>query len=153
MLSHSRHSLWTPGSTVPRVGRRAAAGLIVAALFAAGCGDGPDPSASQLPTRADYAATTSQQLTAPAPNGRAGELRDWIYEVVTEIPPGTYVTTVPADHPHPCYWARLRSFGQPRSVIDEGNPEPSETVRVTVLVTDRGFKVSNGCTWTPSFPL
>lgn len=124
--------------------------LIVAAILAAtltGCGsDEPPPPVDPSPTTpaADQPTTVPPVATAPAtPTG----LRDSIYVVGQDIPPGTYVTTVPADGP--CYWARLRSFGEPDSIIDEGNPDPGEVARVTVLATDRGFKVANGCTWQP----
>ncbi|SCL43138.1 hypothetical protein GA0074692_6780 [Micromonospora pallida] len=136
--------------------RHAAAALIaVAVLAAAGCGsDDQDPLADPSPTTAivDQTPVDPVPTTEPPLAGPDAALRDRIYEVGTEIQAGVYSTTVPADHGHPCYWARLRSFGEPDSIIAEGNPTPGETARVTVKSTDRGFKVSNGCEWTRSDP-
>jgi hypothetical protein len=88
----------------------------------------------------------ARQVTmTPAPSSEPPGLTDGIYEVGTEIQPGTYSTIVDAGHA--CYWARLRSFGMPDSVIADHNPEPGERARVVVSRSDRGFKVSNGCTW------
>lgn len=92
---------------------------------------------------ADEQPTTVPATSAPAPRL---ELGDGIYEVGREIQAGTYST---AAGDRPCYWARLRSFGQADSIIDEDNLEPGETQRVRVEPSDRGFKVSNGCTWHP----
>lgn len=125
---------------------------VLLALVAAGCGSSDrgtaDPSPITSPTDQPAAGgpATGAPPAGPAVPPPTG-LRDWIYRVPTEIPPGTYVTTVPTDHGHPCYWARLRSFGQPDSVIDEGNPDPGDAAWVVVQPTDVGFKVSNGCTW------
>lgn len=148
MMSPSRHPQWTRAATVPRVRRTPAAVIIAALLATAGCSGGDsDPAADPSPTAsaADQPATNPPVATAPA---TPTALKDRIYTVGQEIPAGTYVTTVPDSGP--CYWARLRSFGLPDSIIDEGNPEPGEVVRVTVLATDRGFKVANGCTWEPA---
>ncbi|XTZ16426.1 hypothetical protein ACQSSU_03215 [Micromonospora echinospora] len=143
---------------------RAAAAVMTAvlAVAAAGCGNDdqadPDPAGTQsadgqgCPDWPVCPTTPASSPTGPAVAAPA-ELRDWIYVVGLDVPAGTYVTTVPARHPHPCYWARLRSFGKPDSVVDEGNPTPGEAARVTVLPGDRGFKVSNGCTWTAAAPL
>jgi hypothetical protein len=123
---------------------------VILAAALAGCGGGDqDPSGGPSPTAAvvDQEPAVPQVTTAPPLAGPDKGLRDWIYVVGKDIRPGTYATSVPADHGHPCYWARLRSFGEPDSIIDEGNPAPGETARVTVLPTDKGFKVSNGCVW------
>jgi hypothetical protein len=130
-----------------------AAAILVTAL--AGCGsDDQDPSTDPSPTAVvdQTPAAAPQVTTAPPLAGPDKGLRDWIYVVGQDIRPGTYVTTVPADHGHPCYWARLRSFGEANAIIDEGNPEPGERVEVIVKVTDKGFKVSNGCVWRPGTP-
>ncbi|MEH1013036.1 hypothetical protein V6U90_07985 [Micromonospora sp. CPCC 206060] len=131
------------------MGRRVIVAAVIVALAAAGCSTGsqPGPAADRTPAGTPTTAAAPPASTDPGP---APGLRDWIYLVGTEMRPGIYTTTVPADHGHPCYWARLRSFGQPGSVIAEGNPEPGQTVQVTVLQDDRGFKVSNGCTWQPA---
>ena len=94
-------------------------------------------------------ATASPAPASPSSPVDAGGLVDGIYTVGTEVRAGVYTTTVPADAPHGCYWARLRSFGQSDSIIADHNLEPGETQRVTVTTSDKGFKVSNGCTWHP----
>lgn len=96
-------------------------------------------------TAAPPATTAPASPSSPADTG----LVDGIYEVGTEVQAGVYTTTVPVGKPYGCYWARLRSFGQSDSIIDEDNLAPGETQRVTVKPSDRGFKVSNGCTWHP----
>lgn len=100
------------------------------------------------PTTAAPPATFGPATTAPA-SPPAG-LTDGIYAVGTEIQAGVYTTTVPAGRSYGCYWARLRSFGQNDSIIVDHNLEPGETGRVTVKASDKGFKVSNGCTWHPA---
>lgn len=108
------------------------------------------PPGRQATTAPTTAAPTTGPATTPASSSptRAG-IGDGIYAVGTEIQPGVYTTTVPVGKPFGCYWARLRSFGQADSIIDEDNLDPGETQRVTVRASDRGFKVSNGCTWYP----
>lgn len=123
------------------------------ALVLTACSSEAQPDASPTTPPATPSAEPTSEPPAPSPSSLLPRgLRDAIYAVGTDIQPGTYVTTVP-DGRHGCYWARLRSFGEPDSIIADGNPDPGEQVRVTVLPTDRGFKVSNGCTWTMSLDL
>jgi len=100
---------------------------------------------TQATTQQPSAGPTSAAPASPSPPD-AG-LGDGIYTVGTEVQAGAYTTTVPAGRSYGCYWARLRSFGQDDSIIDEDNLDPGEHARVVVKPTDRGFKVSNGCTW------
>ena len=127
-------------STARRIGL--AVGLVVVLAVVIGVSLSDDP-----PSRPSGSAPTGQPTSAsptiPAPRG----LTDGIYEVGVEIPPGVYTTAVPAGKPYGCYWARLRSFGRSDSIIAQRNLEPGETARVVVKASDRGFKVSNGCTW------
>lgn len=110
-----------------------------------------DDPGGQQPTGgpASTTAPASEQPStgAPAtsaPAARPLELVDGIYTVGSEVPAGTYVTTA---GDRPCYWARLRSFGRPDSIVEDDNLEPGESATVRVLPTDKGFKVSNGCRW------
>jgi len=98
------------------------------------------------PTPTGSAPAAEPSSAAPASPPSAAGIGDGIYAVGSEIQPGTYAATA---GDHPCYWARLRSFGRADSIIDEANLEPGESARVTVKASDRGFKVSNGCTWRP----
>lgn len=103
----------------------------------------PRPSATpaSVPSETEAAPepTVPSRTVDPEP-----AVMDGIYAVGSEIKPGTYSTTAGT---RACYWARLRSFGQPNSIIDEANLAPGEHVRVVVKPSDQGFKVSNGCTW------
>jgi hypothetical protein len=103
-------------------------------------GQPPSPAAQQ-----PASVPPSSPASAPPSSGQAPGLTDGIYEVGGDIRPGTYFTSVPAGHG--CYWARLRSFGRPDSIIADRNLDPGEQARVVVESGDRGFKVSNGCTW------
>lgn len=124
--------------------------IIIGAMFT----DRPPTrqAADQLPTTAPATtapaggqpATEQPPPTPDTATAPAGDLTDGIYEVGREIPAGTYVTTA---GDRPCYWARLRSFGQADSIIDDRNVEPGQGASVNVRPSDRGFKVSNGCTW------
>ncbi|MFG3709466.1 hypothetical protein [Micromonospora sp. NPDC047730] len=99
------------------------------------------PAATTAP--ASEQPTSAPATSAPA-STRPAELTDGIYTVGTEVAAGTYVTTA---GDHPCYWARLRSFGRSDSIIEDDNLEPGESATVRVQSTDKGFKVSNGCRW------
>lgn len=126
-------------------------GLVVVFLFARCAGDDgaeqPDGATATATATSQPPATVPPTVAPSATSGPAGppQLFDDIYEVGREIEPGVWVTTAPDDHG--CYWARLRSFGLPDSIIDDRNLEPGETARVAVKASDAGFKVSNGCRW------
>ncbi|MFG1844926.1 hypothetical protein [Micromonospora carbonacea] len=123
----------------------ALAAITYAALAAQATGR-PGTAATTVPAAAQ---TTADPATAAPSSTPAGPRAygDGIYDVGTEIPPGTYTATA---GDRPCYWARLRSYGRPDSIIDEDNLDPGETQLVGVLATDRGFKAANGCTWRPA---
>lgn len=129
----------------------AAATALILALTLAGCG-GDDDAATSAPTNPPAvteqpAAVDPTDLAEPAPTATPLTLRDGIYEVGAQIPAGRYTTTS-GGGAYRCYWARLRSFGEPDSVIADDNLAPHATATVDVLPTDRGFKVANGCEWT-----
>lgn len=132
----------------PRFILAAAVAVVLAVIVGIVLADSPTDRQLAGESAATTAPATEQPTGAPAapvpPTARPLELRDEIYLVGVEVPAGTYVTTA---GDRPCYWARLRSFGQPDSIIDDHNLEPGETARVVVQATDKGFKVSNGCTW------
>lgn len=121
--------------------------LIGAALYIASP-PGRQTTGSQPPATTTAATPSAASPTAAPPAAPTGpSLTDGVYEVGRELAAGTYSLTAPADRY--CYWARLRSFGRPDSIIDEANLEPGQSALVTVRPTDRGFKVANGCTWHP----
>ncbi|WKU03838.1 hypothetical protein [Micromonospora sp. HUAS LYJ1] len=117
--------------------------LVAAGCLAlAACGGG-SPPADGLPDPTTTPAATTPAADTPT-TSRPLELTDGIYEVGADILPGTYTATAGS---RPCYWARLRSFGQPSSIIAEDNLEPGERQQVTIRASDRGFKAANGCRW------
>jgi hypothetical protein len=92
------------------------------------------------------------QPTTEAPPGTkapaANTIVDGDWEVGTEVKPGTYKTTVPADS-FGCYWERLKGFdGSFDSIIDNGNVDAGKTARVTIKATDKGFHAERCGTWT-----
>jgi len=119
---------------------------IVAALAVTTWRTPADQPTSTQPTLTPDQPTPGPSTTTEQPKPIA--IADGIYEVGTEIPAGAYTTTVPTDAPHGCYWARLRNFNASGAIIAEDNLGLGEHARVVVNPGDRGFKVSNGCTWT-----
>lgn len=127
----------------------AASAVLLITTVRRGGGGGTTPAAAGTTAASSAPAATT---TTPTPAGSdvaaAVTYGDGIYLVPGEIRPGTYTATAPGDHQ--CYWARLRSFGDgAASIIAQRDVKPGETERVTVRSTDRGFKVSLGCTWRP----
>ncbi|WP_422733988.1 hypothetical protein ACN26Y_29815 [Micromonospora sp. WMMD558] len=131
-------------SAIRRLGLAVGLVVVLAVVIGFALSDGPPAPVDSAPSAAPASATPTPAAPAtPAPRA----LTDGIYLVGAEVPAGVYTTAVPATKAYGCYWARLRSFGRSDSIIDQRNLEPGETARVVVKPTDKGFKVSNGCTW------
>ncbi|MEV4842210.1 hypothetical protein AB0K20_03150 [Micromonospora matsumotoense] len=137
---------------------RAKAGIVVGVLVVvavmigvtvANQPTGTSDATGSTPTTAAAVTEPADRPTTAAPvvPGRPGPVSavgDGVYKVGDEIVPGTYSAKAET---RPCYWARLRSFGLPGSVIAEDNLEPGETQTVVVRSSDAGFKAANGCIW------
>ena len=90
------------------------------------------PARTVAPTTTTPRSTTAAAVTAG------------LYEVGSEIQPGTYRTSGGDG----CYWARLRNFdGDLDSVITNGLIRTGPA-RVTVKRTDVGVEFSGPCAWT-----
>jgi hypothetical protein len=153
---------YPPGSP-PERGRRWMPWLIVgAAVLALCCGGGAvlfvasggddndtpssaeqaDPAAPDEPPAETEAPADVQAQPATAGYG-AG-----VWEVGTEIPTGTYVTTVPAGVLDMCYWARLAGFsGDVDELIANGTLASGARGRFTVVDGDAGVEFSGECQW------
>jgi hypothetical protein len=104
---------------------------------------GPDPANDDRP-----AATPETEPDADAdaePDGFGGG----IWEVGTEIPPGTYVTVVSGGGVFDsCYWARLSGFsGSFDDIIANDNLSAGARGRLEISSSDIGVEFSGGCTW------
>jgi hypothetical protein len=115
--------------------------LLVATAVGLGCGSTSSPSTGS----GDPAVTTTTAKPKPAGNTITDEGQ---LLVGSEVKPGTYRATVPADSVG-CYYARLKALdGELASVITNGIGEAGKKVTVTIKASDKAFE-TNGCgTWT-----
>lgn len=91
------------------------------------------------------AVTVTRRVAAESPGG-GGSFTAGTWQVGSEIPAGTYVTTL-ADGEH-CYYARLAGFsGDLDDVIANDNYEGPARGRVTVSPSDEGVEFSGDCVW------
>lgn len=88
------------------------------------------------------ATTTKPAATKPAPP----TIGEGTWEVGSEVKPGTYTTTVPADS-NSCYWARLSGFTGD-DIIANDISSPGQRARVTIRSSDKGFETQGCGTWT-----
>ena len=97
------------------------------------------PSASSDPAGTTPVDSSAQPATTFGPG---------VQVVGSDIAPGTYGATVPADSSG-CYWERTSGFsGELADVIANDSAEAGEQVVVAIDPTDLGF-ASNGCgVWT-----
>jgi hypothetical protein len=97
-------------------------------------GESPEPSTEPEP----------EPEIEPEPEGfLAG-----VWEVDSEIPSGTYVTSAPVGALDSCYWARLSGFsGDFEEIIANGNLNAGARGRVTVAGSDAGVELSGPCEW------
>ncbi|THV43005.1 hypothetical protein [Glycomyces buryatensis] len=74
---------------------------------------------------------------------------DGIWEVGSEVEPGTYVTTVPdTGVVNSCYVARLSGFsGEFDELIANDNLSEGARGRVTISENDAGVEFTGGCEW------
>jgi hypothetical protein len=138
------------------LGGVAVAFLLVCAGLAAFAPD-PKPTAqpaAQPPaaTEAATQATTTAQATPTSAAGPLTSFGDGTHEVGTgpgQIPPGTYVATVPEQVFDFCMWSRLKGFsGEGRDTITFGTGNKGDKQRVTIAPTDKGFETKGCGTWT-----
>ena len=109
--------------------------------------DGPRESASDEST-AEQDDSASDESTAEQEEASPG-LGEGVWEVGTEVEPGTYVTTVPGDGAfHSCYVARLSGFsGELEDVIANENFSGGARGRITISADDLGVEFSGDCEW------
>lgn len=127
-------------------------GIIIGSTSSGSAGSRPvsaaAPAAPSTVTRtvtAPAAAPVTQTVTAepPAPQG----VGPGTHVVGSEVQPGTYKTTGPANAWMPsCYYARLSDLtGGLGSVNDNGLPDGPTTIEI--LPTDKAFKTSGCAPW------
>lgn len=77
------------------------------------------------------------------------EVGDGVWEVGTEVQPGTYVTQVEGDGIwDSCYVARLSGFSfEFEDIISNDNIDGGAQGRITVEPSDVGVEFSGGCVW------
>jgi hypothetical protein len=93
------------------------------------------------PTATTPAAQPTTAKPAPPPPGIHG---DGTFLVPSEVRPGRYRATVPADS-YGCYWERLKgTSGSFSDIIANGNGEPGARMTVTIGTTDKAFH-TEGC--------
>lgn len=94
------------------------------------------------------AVTVTKRVTAGSPK-RAASFSSGTWKVGSEIPAGTYVTTV-AKGEH-CYYARLAGFsGELDDIVANDNYEGPARGRVTISPSDAGIEFSGDCEWIKS---
>lgn len=120
----------------------------------------PTPKPAEQPAAQPAATAVPTQLgtttgNAPPPTSAAGPLTsfgDGTHEVGTgpgQIPPGTYVATVPEQVFDFCMWSRLKGFsGEGRDTITFGTGNKGDKQRVTIAPTDKGFETKGCGIWT-----
>lgn len=121
-------------------------GLVVAAIASGGDED-PSPAAADDPTDppADQGDAGDQEETEEPAGPDYPVTGDGIWEVGTDLQPGTYVTITSTDG---CYWARLSGFsGDFEELTANGNLDAGARGRVTVSDGDAGIEFSGGCEW------
>jgi hypothetical protein len=106
----------------------------------------PSPTSSTPPAAAPVKPASPAVDEQAADGSLAGS---GTYLVGTDVEPGTYRTTGPADESGVCYWARLKSTdGDLKSII--ANEAATGSQIVTIGARDRAF-TSRGCApWTRS---
>lgn len=77
------------------------------------------------------------------------EVGDGVWEVGTEVQPGTYVTQAEGDGIwDSCYVARLSGFSSEfRDIISNDNIDGGAQGRITIEASDAGVEFSGGCVW------
>ncbi|HET7035718.1 MAG TPA: hypothetical protein VFI42_08580, partial [Thermomicrobiaceae bacterium] len=81
----------------------------------------------------------------PSNSGPATTFGDGMYQVGTDIAPGTYHNS---DSSADCYWERLSGFGGSLDEIIANDITDSRTI-VTISPTDKGFHSERCGTWMP----
>ncbi|MFC3495224.1 DUF308 domain-containing protein [Glycomyces rhizosphaerae] len=78
-----------------------------------------------------------------------GEVGPGVWEVGTEVPPGTYVTEAEGDGIlDSCYVARLAGFGMDfDEIIANDNIDGGSQGRIEIADSDAGVEFSGECTW------
>src|SRR5690554_5702859 len=121
-------------------------GTIVAVTPAGDEESGSDPtSAERDSSRVDMdesPATADEVEDAPEPEPEPAGFGAGVWEVGSEIPPGTYVTTAPEGGAlDSCYWARLSGFsGDFDDLITNDNLAAGARGRVTISDSDTGVE-------------
>lgn len=122
-------------------------GLLAAALgVGLACGSSPsnNNSGGNNPAPTTNPAGSAATTQPPAPGGIHG---DGVFLVPTEVKPGTYRATVPADS-FGCYWERLKgTSGSFDDIIANGNGNPGERMTVTIKSTDKAFHTQDCGDW------
>ncbi|WP_199034321.1 DUF4190 domain-containing protein [Glycomyces salinus] len=97
----------------------------------------------------DQQESTSDEDTAEEEEAEPAGIGDGIWEIGTEIAPGTYVATAPGDSVFDsCYVARLSGFsGEFEDIIANDNIDGGARGRVTISEDDEGIELSGGCEW------
>lgn len=116
-----------------------------------GAADGGTTGEDRSPEPAGETEPASQTGTEPEPEPEpepAG-FGAGVWEVDSEIPAGTYVTTVPDGGAFDsCYWARLSGFsGDFDDIIANGNLATGARGRLTLSGSDAGVELSGPCEW------
>jgi hypothetical protein len=138
------------------------AALAAAALTAIACGVGApdqavpdegvrptvDATASPAPGDLGKAVGGTVPKGNPKPPAKTASFGEGTFEVGTDIKPGKYRTTVPADALI-CYWARLKDLdGELGSIRANGNLRPGGKGLVVVKKSDAAVEFRGDCTWT-----
>lgn len=106
----------------------------------------PTTSAPSAPVAVGEPAVAVPSAAAPSKPATAtgGFSDEGTLLVPSEVKPGTYRATVPADS-YNCYWARLKGTSHEiEYIIGNGNAAPGAKVTVTIKATDKAFH-SSGC--------
>jgi hypothetical protein len=126
-------------------------GLVAVVINASGSDDEPEAVATDDTREEPPAASEPSQEAEPAAeetqDSQTESFGDGVWEIDTELDPGTYVTVAPEDG-FGCYWARLSGFsGDFEEIIANGNLEVGARGRVTIEEGDAGIELSGGCEW------
>ena len=142
----SRIGWWIGGIVAAVVAICLCAGIAGIASDRDGDADADDRTEDTEPADTDTDTDTEEEAEEPDGIG-AG-----VWEVGTDIEPGTYVTTAGdggiGDH---CYWARLSGFGgDVDELIANDNLSSGARGRMTILDGDAGVEFTGNCRWVPA---
>src|SRR5690606_25822592 len=108
---------------------------------------GTDDRNSSLPSETSDASDVARE-EEPEPEPEPVGFGAGVWEVGTEIPPGTYVTVAPDGAFDYCYWARLSGFsGSFDDIIANDNLDSGARGRVTISDSDTGVEFTGPCRW------